>query len=41
MQFVFSNSFETHEIVKSKMVKLTGREKDDMTNADMTVGWML
>jgi hypothetical protein len=29
------------EIVKSGIVMLTGREKTDTTDADVTVGWML
>jgi hypothetical protein len=29
------------EMVKSGMVKLTGRENADMANADVRVGWML
>jgi hypothetical protein len=33
--------FIVHKIVKSKMVKLTGREKTDMTNANVVVRWIL
>jgi hypothetical protein len=29
------------EIVKSEMVVLTGREKVDMANADVAMGWVL
>jgi hypothetical protein len=29
------------EIVKSEMVVLTGREKADVVDVDVTVGWML
>jgi hypothetical protein len=29
------------EMVKSEMVVLTGREKADMTNADVAMGWVL
>jgi hypothetical protein len=29
------------EIVKSRMVKLTRREKVDVPHADVVVGWML
>jgi hypothetical protein len=29
------------EIIKSEMVVLTGREKADMPDADVVVGWML
>jgi hypothetical protein len=29
------------EMVKYGMVMLTGREKTDITDADVTVGWML
>jgi hypothetical protein len=29
------------KMVKSGMVKLTGREKTDVTDIDVTVGWML
>jgi hypothetical protein len=29
------------EIVKSGMVVLTGRQKTDVTNTDVIVGWML
>jgi hypothetical protein len=29
------------EMVKSGMVKLTGRENADVANADVRVGWML
>jgi hypothetical protein len=29
------------QFVKSRMAKLTRREKFDMTDADMIVGWMI
>jgi hypothetical protein len=29
------------EIVKSEIVMLTGREKTDMANTDVAMGWML
>jgi hypothetical protein len=29
------------EMIKSGMVKLTGKEKGDMVDADVDVGWML
>jgi hypothetical protein len=29
------------EIIKSEIVMLTGREKADMTNTDVAMGWML
>jgi hypothetical protein len=29
------------KIVKSEMVVLTGREKADVTDADVAVGWIL
>jgi hypothetical protein len=35
---VFSILFDTHEIVKSEMVKLTGRDKTDVDNTDVVVG---
>jgi hypothetical protein len=42
MQFIFSISFEMHEIVKSSgMVKLYVREKTDVTNVDVTMDYML
>jgi hypothetical protein len=30
-----------YEIVKSGMLVLTGREKTDVTDADMVIDWML
>jgi hypothetical protein len=40
---VFSNSLSNFfsKMVKSKMVVLTRTEKTDMTNADVTVDWMM
>jgi hypothetical protein len=29
------------EIIKSEIVMLTGREKADMANTDVAMGWML
>jgi hypothetical protein len=41
MQFLFSISFETHEIIKSRMVKLTRRDRADVTGADVVIDCML
>jgi hypothetical protein len=45
IKLVYFLKFVVHEInfeiVKSGMVVLTGREKADVTDANMTVGWML
>jgi hypothetical protein len=41
MQFLFSISFEMHEIIKSIMVKLTRSERADVTGADVVVDCML
>jgi hypothetical protein len=37
MQFIFSISIKTHKIIKPRMLKLTERQKADLSDDDIIV----